>query len=85
MCDYCDDGFHRPMTFTPEPGEPCLKCNRELPLDADYRELCHECWTKKEESRAEAAYEEWCTDNGGSAPVTLDEQHRAAWEVKHHG
>lgn len=40
---------------------------------------CDDCMS----DAAEAAYERRCEDfYGGSGPVTMDEQHRAAWQQK---
>lgn len=59
------------------PSDPplidCEHCSGEGECD------CDECTS----AASEAAYERRCEDfYGGSRPVTLDEQHRAAWHQK---
>lgn len=45
----------------------------------EYTACCENC----ESNRGEAAYERSLSDYyGGSGPVTIAEQHRAAWELK---
>lgn len=70
-CPYCGAGGDQPCRSTCDGGyveepEPC-ECG-----------TCDECINE-----AEAAWERRCEDfYGGSGPMTLDEQHRAAWEQK---
>jgi hypothetical protein len=54
-------------------GQDCIHCNGSGECD------CRDC----NDAHDEAAYERQCEDfHGGSGPLTLDEQHRAAWQQK---
>ena len=60
----------------------CEECGKR-PATDDYEELCEECEREREIAQAEAAYERYLERSyGDDKPVTLDEQHQAAWEEK---
>jgi len=74
--------------------EPCKFCDAPIPVAMVENELvpvnsygepyCNaECLAAHEENQNERRYEAFCENfYGSSSPVTLDEQHRAAWEEK---
>ena len=60
----------------------CAHCAEDLAPEQDVCPMCDEPSTTRSDAE-EAAYERFCEDfYGGSGPMTLDEQHRAAWLQK---
>ena len=60
----------------------CSHCDEDHAPEQAICPMCDEPSTTRSDA-AEAAYERQCEDYyGGSGPMTLDEQHRAAWLQK---
>ena len=77
-CKECDgNGFV--MKRQPRLGRGLYEVDCEACCGHGWRPMNDE----EQSDAAEAAYERFCEDfYGGSSPVTLDEQHRAAWLQK---